>query len=62
MRNEYEEKGREQGREQGEAIGTSNTMKSTATSLMKNGISPEEIIRMCNYPADLVYEVASSLA
>ena len=70
MRNEYEEKGlqkgREQGRkqglEQGEAIGTINNMKSTATSLIKNGISPEEIIRMCNYPADLVYEVASSLA
>ena len=54
MRNEYEQKG--------EAIGISNNMKETTSNLMKNGISPEEIIRMCNYPADLVYEVASSLA
>ena len=54
MRNEYEQKG--------EAIGKAIRDEEKIKEMLASGKDPEAIIDFCQYPADLVYEVAATLA
>ena len=50
-----------EGRAEGEKIGAENRDRERITGMLQKGKNPKEIADFCDYPMDLIMEVAKSL-